>query len=116
VSERVLITAGIVELCHATSATAAAASYAQADKAVSVQITRSGAGYNAQVRGRTHKTRGRSPLVVSCQHKGKGLQLSVRPCARNRTLQQVAGSTLSIGFTTPTAGRAVNVRTTFRVG
>jgi hypothetical protein len=95
---------------------ASKASCSRVDKAIGVRITRSGAGYRAQVEGRTHKPRGRSSLVISCQHKGKGLQITIRPRLRGRTLQQAVGSTLGIGFTNPTTSRAVHVRTTFQIG
>lgn len=98
------------------SASSTPTACSQADKRIAVRITRSGAGYRAQVHARTHNvSRRSSALVISCSHQGNGLQITIRPRARNRTLLQTVGSTLGIGFTNPTTGSTVNVRTTFQI-
>ena len=83
-------------------------------QAIGIQITRSASGYRGVVSGRTHKPSGRSPLLVSCRRSGNGVQLTVRPRVRGRTLTQVVGPSLGIGFSNP-GTKPVGVRATIAV-
>jgi hypothetical protein len=81
--------------------------------ATPIQITHVGGRYSATVGGKVSKPR-RAPLLVSCRRHGRGFVLKVRPRARHRTLRQVVGRTLGLGFANH-GTHAVGVRTSFSV-
>jgi len=98
------------------AADAAAATCRQAGRAVAAKVTQVGGRYRIQVKGMTAKPKNKSPLVVSCKRIGTGLQLAIRPRARGRTLSQVVGPTLSIGYSTPAGSSSpVGVHTAFTI-
>jgi hypothetical protein len=102
-------------MTHAQNAASSASAVCfQTGKAIGITVTRSSSGYRGVASGRTHKPSGPSPLVVSCQRNGNGVRLTVRPRVRGRTLQQVVGPSLGIGFAN--AGtKPVGVRATLAV-
>ena len=64
----------------------------------------------------TAKPKHKSPLLVTCRPIGPGLQITIRPRARGRTLSQVVGPTLTIGYASPHGSRsAVGVHTAFAI-
>lgn len=96
-------------------ASPASAACFQAAKAIAVQFSHTRSGYVGRVSGATHKTSRRSPVALSCKRtRNRGLQLTVRPRARGRTLRQVVGPTLSLAYFNP-SNKPVAVRTTFKV-
>jgi hypothetical protein len=98
----------------ADAANSASAACHSGRQALAIRITRTSSGYSGQVNGRTHKPSGRSPLAISCQRTATGLQLTVRPRARGRTLVQAAGPNLGVAFVNP-SNQSVGVRVTFTV-
>jgi hypothetical protein len=101
---------------HAADVAAPASSSCfMAAHAIAVKITKTRAGYTGQVNGRSHKTSlRREPAVVSCRRTRRGLQLSIRPRARAKTLHQAVGATLGIAYVNPT-NHPLRVRTSFTV-
>ena len=97
------------------AASGASAACPQQVAAIGVRVTRSGGQYHAHVKGTTHRPSRRSALVVSCRRVGTGLQIGLRPRVRGRTLSQVAGPTLGIGFLNRSTGHTVHVNTAFAV-
>jgi len=98
------------------AADAAAATCKQAGRAVPAKVSQIGGRYRIQVKGKTAKPKSKSPLVVTCKRIGTGLQLAIRPRARGRTLSQVVGPTLSIGYSTPAGSPSpVGVHTAFTI-
>jgi hypothetical protein len=98
------------------AADAAAATCKQTGRAVAAKVSKLGGRYRLQVKGMTAKPKSKSPLVVTCKRLGTGLQLAIRPRARGRTLSQVVGPTLSIGYSTPTGSQSpVGVHTAFTI-
>jgi hypothetical protein len=78
-----------------------------------IQITRVSGQYSATAGGKVSKPR-RAPLLVSCRRHGRGFVLKLRPRARHRTLRQVVGRTLGLGFANH-GTHAVGVRAAFSV-
>jgi hypothetical protein len=97
-----------------TAHDSAAAACRRAERSISIRLTHTSSGYHGQTVGKTRKAKGRTPLVVSCRHMGKGLRLAIRPGARGRTLLQVAGPNLGVAYVNP-GTQPVGVRTTFTV-
>jgi hypothetical protein len=94
----------------------AAAACKQAGRAVPVKVSQVGGRYRIQVKGMTTKPKSKSPLLVTCRRIGSGLQLAIRPRARGRTLSQVVGPTLTIGYASPAGSRSpVGVHTAFAI-
>jgi hypothetical protein len=61
-----------LSLPHAMNAvSSASAACPQVNRSIGVVVSRSGGGYQVQVKGRTSKPRGRSPIAMSCKRKGK---------------------------------------------
>jgi hypothetical protein len=97
-------------------AAAAAAACGQTGRGVPVKVSRVGGRYRIQVKGMTTKPKSKSPLLVTCRRIGSGLQLAIRPRARGRTLSQVVGPTLTIGYASPAGSRSpVGVHTAFAI-
>jgi hypothetical protein len=94
------------------SAGAAATSCKRLTATVRIKVTRAGAGYNASV---VRRVKRRAPLRTSCRRTASGFRIKVRPTSRRKTLRQVAGPTVGIGFAN-TGGSSLTVRTTFRAG
>ena len=95
---------------------AAAAGCRQTGRVVAAKVSKIGGRYRIQVKGMTAKPNSKSPLVVTCTRVGTGLALAIRPRARGRTLSQVVGPTLSIGYSTPTGSQSpVGVHTAFTI-
>jgi len=98
------------------AADAAAATCTQAGRSVPAKVSQVGGRYRIQVKGMTAKPKSKSSLVVTCKRIGAGLQLAIRPRARGRTLSQVVGPTLSIGYASPAGSRSpVGVHTAFTI-
>jgi hypothetical protein len=98
------------------AAAATGAACKQAGRGVAVKVSRVGGRYRIQVKGMTAKPKSRSPLLVTCRRIGAGFQLAVRPRARGRTLSQVVGPTLTIGYASPPgSGSPVGVHTAFAI-
>jgi hypothetical protein len=72
-----------------------------ARRSVAVKFTRTRTGFLGHVHGMTHTPSGRGPLSISCRHRGKKLQFTLRARARGRKLRSVVGSTVGIGFVNP---------------
>jgi hypothetical protein len=97
-------------------ARAAAAGCSEIPRAISITISKSGGMYHAQVSGVTHKPSGRLPFTVACRHRGSGLQFTVKPRKRGRSVRSVVGPTLGIGYAShATTGASVSVHTGFAV-
>ena len=79
----------------------AAGACGMTSKADGIKISPSGSGYSATVSGKTHKPRGRSPVIVTCTRSGSSLTISVRPRSRTGTLKQVIGPKLGLGVLNP---------------
>jgi hypothetical protein len=78
-----------------------------------VQISRSGSRYTITANSSVSKASG--PLAVSCQPKGSGLVIKLRPSKRGRKLAPITGPKFGIGYSNPTAG-SLKLRSTFRFG
>jgi hypothetical protein len=101
---------------HAADVAAAASSQcSMAVHAITVKITKTRGGYTGKVNGRSHKTTlRRAPAVVSCRRTRRGLELTIRPRTRGKTLRQAVGPMLGMAFLNPT-NRPLHVRTSFIV-
>jgi hypothetical protein len=82
---------------------------------ITVKITRKGSGYTAHASGPIRKVASRkSAVALSCQHKGGGLMLPVRPRVKGKTLRQVVGPALTMAYVN-LANTPVTLRTMFKV-
>jgi hypothetical protein len=101
---------------HAADVAAPASSgCSMAVHAISVKITKTRGGYTGKVNGRSHKTTlRRAPAVVSCRRTRKGLELTIRPRTRGKTLRQAVGPMLGMAYLNPT-NHPLHVRTSFIV-
>lgn len=75
---------------------------ARLERAAPVKIARTRSGYQLQAVGAISRPSGRSPVIISCQRKGKGLVIGIRPRRKGRTLRDVLGPKLTLGFVNPT--------------
>jgi hypothetical protein len=87
----------------ATSARPATAGCSQTSLFMSVNYTRSGAGYSAHVAPSSKRPRRpASKFTLSCQRTATGLHLRIRPRKRGQKLRSAVGPTLGIGVANPT--------------
>jgi hypothetical protein len=91
---------------------ASVASCSQAVVSMPIQISHTSSGWLVQVNSPVTKASGRKPLAISCQPKGKGLLIKVRPRRRGQKLRKVIGGHFSLGYANPTTS-PVQVHTTF---
>src|SRR5581483_5451247 len=84
----------------------------QAVISIPIQISHSSSGYLVRANSPAHKATGRKPLAISCQAKGNGLLIKVRPRRHGQKLRTVVGGHFSIGYSNPTSS-PVRVHTTF---
>lgn len=77
-----------------------------------VQIKRIGAStYGFRFSGTPRKT-SNTPLALSCRTRSAGFQISMRPRARGRSLHQMIGNHMRVGFSNPTS-KPVRIHTVF---
>lgn len=88
---------------HHPVAGGAAAGCRAHNVAVGLTVKRVGGRYVAHVSGTPFTPRRGPALSVSCRPHGRGVQLSVHPTARGRTLRQAVGPRLALGFVNPTS-------------
>ena len=99
----------------ASASASSAAPCRQVQRAVAITVTKPGARYRATIDAPSHRIARRLPLRIACRGRGAGVRLKVSPRARHRTLRQVVGRTLSLGFySPPDIGGSVTVTATFQ--
>jgi hypothetical protein len=81
---------------------------------VAVRIKHVNGTFRMHVRGKPHPPATKDPAVSSCQVKGRHILISRRPRKKGKTLRQVVGPRLAIGFVNRGA-TPIHIRTAFRV-
>ncbi len=108
-----LQTALEVSLKEQSQARAAAAGCFQTRLVMSLQYTRTGSGYSAQVAPTSKRPKLRSsPVRVSCRRTATGLHIKIRPRRRGQTLRSTVGPMLMLGVANPTSG-SIKLRVSF---
>ncbi len=98
-----LQTALEVSLKQASQGSSANAGCFQTPLFMSVNYTRSGSGYSAQVAPTSKRPKRRSGFQVSCQRTATGLHIKIRPRKRGQKLRSAVGPTLGLGVANPTS-------------
>jgi hypothetical protein len=108
-----LQTALEVSLKEQSQAGAAAAGCVQTPLRMSLQYTRTGSGYSAQIAPTSKRPKLRPPRVrVSCRRTATGLHIKIRPLKRGQKLRSTVGPMLGLGVANPT-GSPIKLRISF---
>jgi hypothetical protein len=95
-------------------ASAANASCSRFGMSVGVKITRVNGMYVGQVSGTATPAKVPSSMSLACKANGNALTLKLKPRKNKRTLRQVFGPTLGVGFVNPTS-KPVGLKAAFKV-